>query len=284
MSDIADMKEFWDETAKRFGEKGDFRPVLLPSSKGLLNWYTDYLQNSSLKSILDRFSGKKILDIGCGVGRWSERIALRQASIVGLDLSKQMIRKAKERVKKKKLENVDLVIGSTNFLPFVPRTFDAILSVTVLQHIVNVSAFRSAVSEILKIVKEGGLIVLLEYAYNSSRPFNPDFPTVVHKYEDVFQEKKEAILVDTFGVDLSLFLKSLNKILNRYGKYRYHLKETKPSMRYMITSSIFYFFASIACILSLPFDLTLRNLLSRLSEHKIYVLKKKNHKINKVEA
>jgi ubiquinone/menaquinone biosynthesis C-methylase UbiE len=275
VSDIADPKDFWDETAKRFGEKGDFRPVLTPSSKGLLNWYTDYLQTRALKSFLDRFLGKKILDIGCGIGRWSERITLRKASVVGLDFSKQMIRKAKERVKNNKLENVDLVLASTASLPFVPETFDAILSVTVLQHIIDLSTFRSALSDILKIVKDDGLIVLLEYASSSSRPFNPDFPTVAHNYEHIFQEEKKAILVDTLGVDLSLFLKPLNRIVHRYGQYRYHLKKTKPSIRYAVASSFFYLFVSIACIFSLPFDLTLRNLISRFSEHKLYVFKKR---------
>ncbi len=270
MSDIRTMKDFWNKTAQKFGEKENYSPVLLPSSKGLLNWYTDYLQNRALKKHLERLSGHYVLDIGCGVGRWSARLAKSGSFVVGVDLSREMAKRAKSRLSKRNLSG-DFVVGSVEKLPFVPNLFDSILSVTVLQHNVEKSSFDSAVSEMLRITRIDGSIVLLEYTYDSSGKYTTHFPTITHNYKEAFTCDGKLSLADVQGVDLSLFLKPFNRIVKKRGKYKDSLEERTPSTKYRLLASVFYFFASSACLLSLPLDLPLRNVLKKYSEHTIFV-------------
>lgn len=270
MSDLRSMKDFWNKTARKFGETENYAPVLMPSSKGLLNWYTDFLQNRALKEHLEDLSGKFVLDVGCGVGRWSARLAAAGSYVVGVDLSHEMAKRAKSRLSKRKLSG-DFVVASVEKLPFVPNLFDAILSVTVLQHNVAKDSFDSAVSELLRITRIEGRIVLLEYTYDSSGKYTLHFPTVAHNYKDAFTSNGKMNLTDIQGVDLSFFLKPFNRIVKNRGKYKENIEDNKPSSKYRLLASSFYFFASAACLLSLPLDLPLRNILKKYSEHTIFV-------------
>jgi SAM-dependent methyltransferase len=275
MTELRRMKDFWNETAQKYGEKTDFRPVLVPSSKGLINWYIDYLQKSALANILRRLSGKTVLDVGCGVGRWSVRLAENGSIVVGVDLSREMVKKAKASIAGKRLR-ADFVLASTTQLPFVTRTFDSVLSVTVLQHIIEEPLVRFAVADILRTTKVGGDIVLLEYDYETDDNSNIQFPAAVHPYKKYFEDKGGARLVQVQGVDPSFFLKPLNRITKKHGRYKDQLEGQQPSLRYVISAAAFYFLVSVGCIFSLPSDLAFRNFLLNYSEHKIHVFQVNN--------
>lgn len=272
MSDLPTMKDFWNKTARKFGETENYTPVLLPSSKGLLNWYTDFLQNRALKKHLEELSGQFVLDVGCGVGRWSARLATTGSSVVGVDLSREMVKRAKSRLSKRNLPG-DFVVASVEKLPFVSNLFDSILSVTVLQHIVEKASFDSAVSDILRTIRIDGNIVLLEYTYDSSGKYTVHFPTIAHNYKDAFERNEKLSLTDVQGVDLSLFLKPFNRIIKKRGKYRDVLEDSKPSSKYRLLASAFYFLASAACFLSLSLDLPFRNVFKKYSEHTVFVFR-----------
>lgn len=280
MTELQNMEEFWSKTAIRFGKKGDYAPVLFPSSKGLLNWYLDYLHKSALEGILKRLSGKVVLDVGCGVGRWSARLAETGAHVVGVDLSREMVKKAKSRMVKRNLRS-DFVVASAHDLPFVSHIFDSVLSITVLQHIVDNALFKSAVSNIVRILKTDGEIILLEYAYDASGNFSPHFPTVAHHYIDAFEVCEGLDLAEIKGVDLSLFLKPFNRVIKKHGKYRDQLGRPGSSSRYALSAASFYFLASIACALSLPIDIVFRNAFLQHSEHKIFIFRANNLKHKK---
>lgn len=269
------MKEFWNNTAKTFGGKNDkYGPVLVPSSKGLLNWYIDTLQRTALNQFFPQLFGKTILEVGCGVGRWSIRLARKGTNVIGIDLSREMLKHAKKQISKEKVTNVDLVVASAQNLPFVLEKFDNILSVTVLQHIVNSSEFKLSVSEIIRTVKSGGKIILLEYTNNRFNEYDLQFPTHSYDYEKAFKTEKGLQLTDVQGVDLSIFLRPFNSLMISRGRYRNYLKYNSEPKKNIVLSQIFYFVSSIACICSLPFDMLFRNIFLKYSEHKIFVFKK----------
>ena len=129
-------------------------------------------------------------------------------------------------------------------LPFVPNLFDSILSVTVLQHNVEKSTFDSAVSEMLRITRIDGSIILLDILMILSGKYSVHFPTITHNYKEAFTCDGKLNFVDVQGVDLSLFLKPFNRIVKNQGKYRDSLEDSKPSSKYRLLASTFYFFAS----------------------------------------
>src|SRR5438876_2763462 len=78
---------------------------------------------------------KSILDAGCGNGRYS-RVLLRQADrdarITAFDLSQNMLRRARHRVPSKR---VSFAAADLTRLPYADRSFDAIVSGWVLEHL-----------------------------------------------------------------------------------------------------------------------------------------------------
>jgi len=96
-----------------------------------------------------------VLDAGCGTGIITNLLRNKGGLIVGLDFSKGMLRKAKEKLRY--VRDVDLVLGDVEYLPFRPRTFDLVISLTVLQN-----CFRpmKALKSFLRVLIRDGLLIL----------------------------------------------------------------------------------------------------------------------------
>jgi ubiquinone/menaquinone biosynthesis C-methylase UbiE len=73
-----------------------------------------------------------VLDVGCGTGLLFGHLVSKVESLVGTDLSKQLLLRAKARAEKH--ENVHLVQADADHLPFRNNLFSAILAITVLQN------------------------------------------------------------------------------------------------------------------------------------------------------
>jgi ubiquinone/menaquinone biosynthesis C-methylase UbiE len=96
-----------------------------------------------------------ILDLACGPGNFTRRIArlAPHATVVGFDLSPQMLERAVRLTAKERLQNVYYMRGSALSLPFKPESFDAVTCCGALQ------LFRDqdqAVGEIARVLKTRG--------------------------------------------------------------------------------------------------------------------------------
>lgn len=273
MFDSHKLKKFWDQTAKKFGEDG-YRAVLVPTSRGILNWYLDFLQRSALRRVLNRLEGKRVLDVGCGVGRWSSRLVQAGAHVIGFDLVQEMVKTARNRAVTQGFDNIDFIVASAHMLPFVSQSFDAALSVTVLQHIIDENQFRDAVQELIRTTRMDGKIILLELAPHKKENVSVQFPTACHTYEEAFTKENSARLVALHGVDLSLFLEPFKRIERKFGRYQDRLLGRSLPMKYRILVFPFHLLLSLACLLSFPFDLAFRHVFTRYSNHKVFIFKR----------
>lgn len=87
----------------------------------------------------------KILDVACGTGRFSRLFRSQGAHVVALDLSRAMLRQAKDR------QSADAYIeGSALRLPFKDETFDIAVSVNAFNHL---PPFEEAIKEICRVSK-----------------------------------------------------------------------------------------------------------------------------------
>jgi SAM-dependent methyltransferase len=102
------------------------------------------------------------LDVGCGDGVLTVKLAERARHVTAIDRSRDMITKAKRRLAG--LRNVSLVeddlLGGT--LP--KRHFDFIVAVAVIHHM----AFDSAVGEMAQLLRRGGMLAILGLARNGA--------------------------------------------------------------------------------------------------------------------
>jgi ubiquinone/menaquinone biosynthesis C-methylase UbiE len=84
--------------------------------------------------LMDLRPGERVLDMGCGSG-WATRLAARlvgkgpegSGQVVGLDVSDEMVRQAREA--SKEFENILYVQGSAQQIPWEENFFDKVLSV-----------------------------------------------------------------------------------------------------------------------------------------------------------
>src|SRR5215207_4916140 len=60
--------------------------------------YLTLYEQPGLRSLLPPVAGRRVLDAGCGAGRNAVWLAERRADVVGLDVSPEMLRRARERV------------------------------------------------------------------------------------------------------------------------------------------------------------------------------------------
>lgn len=95
--------------------------------------------------------GRRLLDAGCGTGRFSTAFTRRGAQVVGLDLDADMLTVARSRL-------VGLCArGTIEGLPFPAETFDVTVAVAVLEFVPDPAA---AIAELARVTRPGGRIVL----------------------------------------------------------------------------------------------------------------------------
>ena len=91
---------------------------------------------------LEPGEGEKILDLGCGDGRLTERLAAGGASMVGVDLSAEMVSAARAR-------GVEAFVASAEALPFADGAFAAVFSNAVLHWVRDHDAMLREVNRVL---------------------------------------------------------------------------------------------------------------------------------------
>lgn len=121
-----------------------------------LRWRKDTMKKMNVQK------GSKALDVCCGTADWS--IALAEAvgengKVVGLDFSKNMLKIGEEKIKDRKLKQVELVHGNAMELPFADNSFDY---VTIGFGLRNVPDYLQVLKEIHRVAKPGGIAVCLE--------------------------------------------------------------------------------------------------------------------------
>jgi len=96
-------------------------------------------------------AGLRLLDVGCGTGRFSERARQRGAEVVALDLGPNLLRQTLARA------DVRPVVGDGLRLPFKDASFDVVVSSEMIEHTTNPAA---AVGEMARVLKPGGRLAL----------------------------------------------------------------------------------------------------------------------------
>jgi SAM-dependent methyltransferase len=123
---------------------------------GLADWYDREFQPDplagapwqALQRLLGDASGS-LLDVGCGTGAYSAALAEQDWSVTGVDISADMLRRARER-------GVEAVWANAVELPFSDASFDAAIST--LTH-TDVDDFGAAVREIGRVLRPGAPFV-----------------------------------------------------------------------------------------------------------------------------
>jgi ubiquinone/menaquinone biosynthesis C-methylase UbiE len=100
-------------------------------------------------------AGMAVLDAGCGSGLFFSHVAARAEMVVGVDVSRKLLFKAKEQTRG--LGNVFVLQADADHLPFRDGFFGCVFAFTVLQ---NMPKPAETLCELKRVAKHGGRIVV----------------------------------------------------------------------------------------------------------------------------
>jgi 2-polyprenyl-3-methyl-5-hydroxy-6-metoxy-1,4-benzoquinol methylase len=154
--------EYWERRAQRFAGRG--RGLAAVCSYGMPAFYNAYIEACQRRALAPflKLTGRVVLDVGCGVGRWSLELARRGNDVTGVDVSSTMIAQSRARAVKSGT-SCDFRLGDASALA-LERKFDIILCVTVLQHIIDPDRAQTAVHRLAEHLAPAGTLLLLEAA------------------------------------------------------------------------------------------------------------------------
>src|SRR5262249_42315800 len=110
--------------------------------------------------------GRRVLDLGCGKGRFAAHLRARGLEVVGLDLSAAMLTKGGDWPR---------VLGSARRLPLASASFDGLIAVEVLQH-VHPGQLDGVLAEARRVLRPGGVLAIVDRnaaALDARRPWLP---------------------------------------------------------------------------------------------------------------
>ncbi len=132
-------------------------------------------------------SAISILDYGCGTGDCAIFLAERGAKVVGIDISSEAIKQAKEKAKQKGLDNLLMFeqMDAEN-LQYADNSFDFVYGVSILHHLQLSSAYH----EIARVLKPSGRALFLEPLGHNPiiNYFRAKTPHLVHRMSILLKE------------------------------------------------------------------------------------------------
>lgn len=113
---------------------------------------------------------KTILDIATGTGDFAlEALKLNPDKIIGVDISAGMLEVGKKKIEKLNLtDKITLQLADSENLPFQSNYFDA---VTVSFGVRNFEHLEKGLSDMYRVLAQGGTVVILEFSQPTSFPF-----------------------------------------------------------------------------------------------------------------
>jgi demethylmenaquinone methyltransferase/2-methoxy-6-polyprenyl-1,4-benzoquinol methylase len=122
-------------------------------------------------SMLPELDEGIFLDVATGTGDVAMEIMKRHSSgvrVIGVDPSEKMLELGREKIRKAGFgDRVELRRGDVNSLDFSDDSFDAAI---IAFGIRNIPDYRLGISEMVRVIKKGGKVVILEFA-SQQRPF-----------------------------------------------------------------------------------------------------------------
>lgn len=128
-----------------------------------LSFGIDKLWRKKAIKLLSNYNHQSILDVASGTGDFAiEASKLNPHSIIGFDLSEQMLNVGKEKVKRLGLEKlIEFRKGDSESMPFDNNCFDAII---VAFGVRNFENLEDGLREFFRVLKPDGVVVILEFS------------------------------------------------------------------------------------------------------------------------
>ncbi|MCR5863315.1 bifunctional demethylmenaquinone methyltransferase/2-methoxy-6-polyprenyl-1,4-benzoquinol methylase UbiE [Flavobacterium sp. J372] len=175
------------------------------------------------KKVLAMVSAKNpqsVLDIATGTGDLAILMSQTGATeIIGLDLSAGMLEVGRNKIAERNLSNkIQMVQGDSENLPFEDNRFDAI---TVAFGVRNFETLEKGLAEILRVLKPGGIFVILETSVPTKFPFKQGYAFytkfILPAIGRLFSKDRSAYAYLSESASVFPYGEKLNNILRQVG-------------------------------------------------------------------
>lgn len=160
---------------------------------------------------------KKILDIGCGTGKYGEMMQENGYKVVGIDKSKTQINQAKQLM--------EAYEGDATNLPFEDESFDVCTMIIMLQQLSKKDRIK-AFKEVHRVLKTNGILIIktcshedLQYRF-TAKFFPKTLEIDKTRYPDITELRSELSVFSKIEIENSSIIveKSKEKYLEQYKK------------------------------------------------------------------
>jgi demethylmenaquinone methyltransferase/2-methoxy-6-polyprenyl-1,4-benzoquinol methylase len=140
----------------------------------VISFGIDVKWRKKVVAIVGENNPKQILDIATGTGDLAIMMAaLNPDRIVGLDISAGMLEVGKQKIAKVNLsDKIEMIVGDSENMPFDDETFDAI---TVSFGVRNFANLDKGLTEIKRVLKPNGKLVILETSVPTKFPYKQGY-------------------------------------------------------------------------------------------------------------
>jgi demethylmenaquinone methyltransferase / 2-methoxy-6-polyprenyl-1,4-benzoquinol methylase len=180
----------------------------------------DKIWRKKAVKMLKEIKPQRILDIATGTGDFAiESLSLNPKEVVGLDISEGMLEKGREKMIKRKIDHIiSMQLGDSENIPYEDNYFDAL---TVGFGVRNFENLEEGLSEMLRVVRPGGKILILEFSKPKKFPVKqyyafhskyiiPFFGKRISKDEKAYAYLPESVAAFPEGREMELILEKLN--------------------------------------------------------------------------
>jgi ubiquinone/menaquinone biosynthesis C-methylase UbiE len=187
------------------------------------NWFPYRRLLKDLNNILGIKGRENILDAGCGPGLVIEKVIKentgKRISVIGLDLSRGMIKRARKRCKN--FSNVKLQVADLNrILEFPDSSFDKVICSNTLYALENP---HRVIFEFYRVLKQGGVVIIANPKPNArEKELIREHLTALKKLTPICK-KIYHILIFLLLIPINLVVSMINKVIIEKGKSKeYH--------------------------------------------------------------
>jgi ubiquinone/menaquinone biosynthesis C-methylase UbiE len=179
---------------------------------------------------------KNILDIGCGPADVPIRIIQRNPAvkITAIDASRQMIRQAKQAVKKNGFEkNINTLLGRVPGLKLNKYTFDTIISKDLLHHLPDPQVFWEELKRLMRLNRQATGIFIMDL-------FRPRSKAIAKQIVEAVSKDEAEILKNDFYYSL-LAAFTVDEIRDQLKQAKIKLKVEQVSERHMLIKGMLHY-------------------------------------------
>lgn len=230
--DYRQTLQFFNKRVGKYQEENPYSVTMYQDDHPALVEKRNKAEMEKLLPLLRLDTESKVLDLACGIGRWSDAITMQIKEYCGLDFSENMIGLARERSHQ---ENRSFYVGAVNDLKNVLEAnqkgkFNRILLIGILMYI-NDRDLMAIMKQLTEVAEEHSIICIrdplgiderLTLKEFYSEELKDNYNVIYRTRDEVMQVFEKTLLQAGFKVTQSEFLFSEDELNNRKETAQYY--------------------------------------------------------------